>query len=35
MRDLVGELKNPWLVGALVAMVVLIVILLNVRITVA
>jgi hypothetical protein len=35
VRDFLEELKNPWIVEALLAMVALIVILLNVRISVA
>lgn len=35
MRNFLEELKNPWLAGALVAMIVLIILLFNVRLSIA
>lgn len=35
IRDMLRELKNPWLAAAMIAMIVLIVLLYNVRISMA
>jgi len=34
IRDMLHELKNPWLTGALIAMIALIILLFNIRISI-